>query len=223
MVSLIADSVGVNRNFSRRTLDIGVDIDHVLYSWVNAVAECLVEAGYDSSLMTPPTQWLAPHMWGVPDEEFWEVVRKGVEDRKILWKGEPTPGAKESLDSLLAAGHRIHMITDRQAFADTAEEATKAWLAEHDLNYTTLTFSRDKTARHTDVFIDDKPENILSLAAVGTVAWLDDGTHNRGFEWPFRVWGLPHFAALVLGDIWRPEDWNEDPRVKAFFEGTGQA
>ena len=84
--------------------------------------------------------------------------------------------------------HSIHIVTHRPA---EAHATTRRWLREHNILHDSLTFSEDKTVVKTDVFIDDRPENVEALLAKGVQAVLYDRPWNQHAD------GLPRVNTLV--------------------------
>lgn len=170
------------------TLDIGVDLDGVCYDFAGAVRRhVLATTSRTHQSMPAPTTWhFYETDWDMPLAEFIDHVNAGVAAGIIFGTGDPYPGVQAGLTELLARGHRIHIITDRGRSGPpgAGEALTRAWLAEHDLPYTTLTVSGDKTAVRTDVFIDDRPENYLALRGAGVDAFLRSHPYNAHVDTP---------------------------------------
>ena len=127
----------------------------------------------------------------------------------IIWAtGEPIPGSVEALNSLRAAGHQVHIVTDRRAGRPgLAQDHTKAWLDTVGLGYDSLTFSKDKTVIletvPLSVYTDDLPANVVAMEAAGVPTWMPRTAWNTEFHsHPRTVTGLPEFAAKILsGEI----------------------
>lgn len=185
--------------------DVGIDLDGCVYDFIDAIRKevCLNYPHLDPS--TPAESWTFYERWGLSHDVFLNVYATSVKEGRVLWEGEPYPGTVEAWQRLADAGHRIHVITDRRpagAVAD-AQRATISWLAQHGLNYSSITFSPDKTlirhlASHEDrvVFVDDKAENFRALQSTGINAFLMDRPWNQHAEGP-RVASLHDFAARV--------------------------
>lgn len=182
-------------------LDIGVDIDGVMYDFGASLKMYMALEGYSVFDFPDPTSWTFYRNWGLSDEHFREVTSRGVDEHCIFMDGDPTPGTKEALERLRADGHRIHLITDRSAFGSPGEAQynTAKWLATHHIPYDSLTFSADKTVVKTDLMIDDKLENYYALDATGCMPYLYDQPWNRdtGDEDPRRVSSLEAFVDCV--------------------------
>jgi 5'(3')-deoxyribonucleotidase len=176
---------------------IGIDSDGVLYTFQTALIRWLKESGqYDNYKVKHRfDEWYFYREWGMTDAEFISHVADGVA-AGVIFRGPARKGASSALKRLQAAGHTLHIITDRN-FAG-AQEATIEWLAQHNIPYDTLTFSADKTIIPTDVFIEDKPENADALAAAGTKVYLVTRAWNRHAQGHERVSSISEFADKVL-------------------------
>lgn len=171
-------------------MDIAVDVDGCGYSFVDACKdwhrgyiEHLIESlGVDAAneaaawtVENPATCWDFPLVdWGMKDyETFGKYVRSGVYAKRIFWLGQPDPEWVELLSLLRAEGHRVHLTTNRSVPGSKA--ATEAWLTDHDIEYDSLIFTKDKTIVSADLLIEDNIDNIL--------AW--------SFDRPVIVWRQP--------------------------------
>jgi FMN phosphatase YigB (HAD superfamily) len=184
---------------------VGVDLDGVLYDFVESLRSyILTKPTFGPPLtaeqMPSPTSWeFYLTDWGIQTYLFLELCDKGVDAGYIFKTGEPMPGALRAMRELKAAGHGLHIITDR-FFGSLSEYNTRCWLAEHDVPFDTLTFSKDKTCVPTDMFIDDKPENVLALRAAGCHAFLLNAMGRKdqaGFEPAISVHNWHEFVQEV--------------------------
>lgn len=179
-------------------LDIGVDLDGVLYDFGKAFRGQLHGVGYDTTTMAQPTSWTFYEDWGLTREQFQYEVSRGVDDGYIFAVGDPATGAREVLERLRSAGHRVHIITDRASFGSPgeAQSATVRWLGEHDIPYDSLTFSADKTVVRTHIMIDDRLENYRALDETACIPILLDQPWNQDPD-ALRVHSLKEFADMV--------------------------
>jgi hypothetical protein len=192
------------RRSSRRVLRVGVDLDGVNYDFGASLRRYLLSVGYPEHLMTAPQRWEFYLDWGLTDAQFIDACHKGVDAGIIFRSGGTLPGASAALHRIADAGHEIHIVTDRSFGTDDASQRmTREWAAEHDLPYTSLSFSRDKTVVPTDVFVEDKLENYDALTAAGRVVYLIDRPWNQvpGGDDRRRVGSISDFAdAVVSGE-----------------------
>lgn len=187
-----------------RTLDIGIDLDGVVYSFVDAMrASVHAETGRPLASMPAATCWhFYDTDWGMELSEFLAHFKTGINNGHIFAVGEPIPGAIDGLTALAAAGHRLHLITDRGAPGDPAIAlaSTRAWLAEHSVPHTSLTISADKTVvPNLATFLDDRVENYEALEAAGMNPFLMDTSTNQGYPARRATWAqfVSQVAALA--------------------------
>jgi hypothetical protein len=166
-----------------RTLDIGVDLDGVVYDFARALRFYIhLTTGRPlADMPIPVSRWEFYEDWGYTLAEFLALFNAGVNSGVIFSVGRPFEGVGDGLRTLLADGHRIRIVTDRAANGNpgVAEAATRRYLVEHDLRYTSLTLSPDKTSVDTDVFIDDRDKNLWALRDHGTTIVVRDHAYNR--------------------------------------------
>lgn len=177
---------------------VGFDLDGVVYDFRKAHADFEVRRGNaHCSLDAALDHWDYFEGWGQSLDDWLKSYAEGVDAGHILWRGDPLPGAVQTFRMLRHAGHTIHVVTDR-AIGGDPQGATKAWLAEHGLDYDSLTFSRDKTAIPTDIFIEDRLENADALNAAGTLCYLINRPWNQaGEDHRPRVDTLDEFYSAV--------------------------
>lgn len=179
-------------------LDIGLDIDNVLYPWATVMARWtersigLAPGSLDDIALS--WTWYKDQ-WGMGTEAFMQHFTAGVHAGVIFAQGDPTPGSLAAVRRLARQGHRIHYISNREIPGVTKEHAwrvTHRWLREHgfpgpDL-YGSITISADKSVVPTDLFLDDSPDNVRALVDVGhphPLLW--DQPHNQGGSVPGAV------------------------------------
>lgn len=188
--------------------DIGVDIDGVLYDFTAAFADEAARHGVTVPSPAIAHRWEFFYDWGLSLQEFLTIYAAGVNAGRVLWQGQPMPGAREGLLRLHAAGHRLHALTDRTppGAEINGVSATHAWLNNHDMSrlFTSITFTPDKTRilQHSQVrservwFIEDKPANHHALRDAGVESYLVNAPYNQDADGP-RVTNLVEFADLV--------------------------
>lgn len=184
-----------------RSLRIGIDLDGVCYDFSASVREYLVNYAASHRLeATPPaTRWEFYEDWGLDFDGFVATCHDGVDAGIVFSHGEPYPNTAEAFARIKAAGHTIHVVTDRSFGSNGASEAaTRTWLDCHGLPFDSLTFSADKTVVRLDAMIDDKLANYDALEAAGVDAYLLSRPWNLHDPKPRqRVLDLLHFAEIV--------------------------
>jgi hypothetical protein len=179
---------------------VGIDLDGVCYDFAASVREylCHTAATHEPDVCTDPTRWEFYEDWGLDLPAFLDAFHAGVDAGVVFSHGEPYPNVAEAFSWIKAAGHTIHIVTDRSMGQPGASEAaTAAWLSRHGLHYDSLTFSPDKTVVHLDVMVDDKPSNYAALCDAGVEAWLLSRPWNMHVEGARRVLDLLHFAEVI--------------------------
>lgn len=186
-----------------KTLDVGLDIDGVLYPFDTMMTRRVEQTKglrpgtLDDHALT--WHWYRDQ-WGMSDEEFVTHLRNGVKYGVLYSAGFPTAGAVAAVRRMADAGHRIHYITNRDLPGldpGLVRLRTREWLNSHGFHVDSLTVSADKTLVRTDVFLDDRPENIRALKDAGhPCAVLWDKPYNRHVNGT-RVNDFHEFELLV--------------------------
>lgn len=206
-MSLTADHVRVPLSVaalsSGRRLRIGLDLDGVVYNFVAALRDYIVlTTGRAAASMPDALTWnFYCDQWGLTLKEFLTFMEEAVNAGYLFRTGVPMEGVIEGTAALIDAGHEIHIVTDRSVgLPGLAAELTRAYLAEHAIAHTTLTIAADKTSVPTDVFIEDRPENYLSLRAAGVDAFLRSHPYNLHVATPAgrRVANFSEFVERIM-------------------------
>ena len=176
---------------------VGIDLDGVCYDFADSLRTFLegTHRKYPN-----PIRWEFYEDWGYSLEEFLDLCHDGVDAGVIFSHGEPFPGTRDALLRLRAAGHSLHVITDRSfGKGGGSEAATRVWLDTHKIPFDSLTFSPDKTIVRTDYMIEDKLSNYDALRAAGCEVYLLDRPWNHDDGTRLRVHSLDQFANEVIG------------------------
>lgn len=202
---------------------IGIDLDGVCYDFTAAFADLV---GFDR----PKAEgWEFYEEWGWTREEFLESCRKGVESSTLFGYGYPIAGAKEGIQALLDAGHKVIFVTARGGFGggyeirEKVHGRTRYWLTSTlGVNNPQIVFDgrKHKVARKLgiDVFLDDKPNNVRQLHQAGVRSFLFDQPWNQDFITPNRVHTWDEFVERVAVADWEklveaPIQTTEEVRV----------
>lgn len=143
------------------------------------------------------TEWNWFYKFGMTLEDFLDVANRGA-DHGIIFTGYRIGNGRDLMKKLRAAGHTIHIVTDRSfgSTPDVSKKLTTNFLEHYGYEYDSLTFSRDKTVVPTDYFIDDKLENYDALDKVGTKVYLLNRKWNEQNDTRRRVDSVEEFANL---------------------------
>ena len=155
-------------NRYRLQLNVGHDVDGNIFDWSGAVAKGLVELGHDPSRFEqPPDRWNVWEHWQMSKLEFDREYRKLLEQGLLIQTEWMIPGELEFLMVCSQRGHNNHIITSRNEgpLAQSATSQTYEWVATNLALATinSVTISSDKAAVTTDLFFDDKPDNVRRL------------------------------------------------------------
>ncbi|TFH25798.1 hypothetical protein E4G67_00480 [Candidatus Bathyarchaeota archaeon] len=165
----------------------GIDLDGICFDFMHGFCNWLEEK---VGVTVPDDEEITSYYWfevvdGLDKDTFWEEFHKfgnanGYRDLALL------PGAKEGLESIIAAGHEVMYITNRPeyAFADT-----QVALERHQFPFRErLVFANGSKAPHirennVDVFIDDSPRTIAEIVAnTEATVYCMDYTFNRALN-----------------------------------------
>lgn len=181
------------------TIDILVDIDSTLYSTETVLSGLMLELyGVEVS----PAEMDRWDWWEgkISAEQFWVMIRDHLHADETIRAAVPFDGAVETLCAWKAAGHRIHIVSDRSA---RTAEATRAWLDAIGVLYDAaeLRTKIDKLeyaqAQGITLVIDDKPEMLRRTLEAGLSAATLLLPHNRALaEGDARIVAAPTWPGL---------------------------
>lgn len=166
---------------------IGWDLDGVEHAFERGYFDAIHALGYAQKypcLEVFPdykvTEWNWYKKFGMTTAEFVDIANQGA-DHGIIFTGYRIGNGRDVMKKLRAAGHTIHIVTDRRfgSHPEVSEKLTYSFLEEFEYEYDSLTFSADKTCVPTDYFIEDKLENYDALDAVGTKSYLINRAWNQ--------------------------------------------
>lgn len=176
---------------------IGIDLDGVAYDFAASLKAYLESLGGLRDY-PEPKRWEFYEDWGFDLHGFLRLCHDGVDAGIIFTHGDPYPNTREAFDRIKAAGHTIHIVTDRSFGTNGASEAaTRAWLDRHELPFDSLTFTSDKTIVKLDRMVDDKPQNVEDLSCAGVETYMLTRSWNRDYPYTARVLDLLHYAEVV--------------------------
>lgn len=141
-------------------LRIGLDCDNVLYPFTDGFAAVAERYGMKLSPQRPVLRWEFWRDWGFTADQFADVFTAGAVDGSIFECVDPIPGSVAGVRRLVAAGHEVHLVTNR-TWPECDPEiraATFRWLGAHEVPVHSVTFTDDKTSVECDLFVDDHPD-----------------------------------------------------------------
>jgi 5'(3')-deoxyribonucleotidase len=170
------------------TFIFGVDLDGVVGDFYGAVRKIAAE------WLNKPIDSLTRDVsyglseWGI--EEFGgydRLHRFAVTQRNIFRDMEPIENAPAILRKLSGQNIRIRIITHRLFLKyshRTTITQTVDWLDNYDIPYSDICFMNDKGAVGAHVYVDDAPENIISLRKLGCKTIVFSNSTNRDLSGP---------------------------------------
>lgn len=179
---------------------LAVDLDGVCADHSAAFAAVVAaERGLDVAGLGPQRTWNF-HEWGLTDEDFDELHRRGVLVHRMFRDMPMIPEAAEVLWRLSDAGVWIRIVTHR-LYANwghaVAAADTVAWLDAVGIPYRDLCFLGRKPEVEADLYVEDAPHNVEELRAAGNAVVVFDQPYNRELADP-RALGWPDVERLVL-------------------------
>jgi 5'(3')-deoxyribonucleotidase len=173
---------------ARDSFVLGVDLDGVCGDYTAAFAD-VVAAERDVDASTLPSQrgWDFAE-WNLEDLGGFDAVHRSAVMQHRMFRNMPVmPGAADALWRLSDAGVWIRIITHRLwvnwghaiAVSDTVE-----WLDHHAIPYRDICFLGRKPEVEADCYVDDSPDVVEALRAVGNTVIVFDAPYNRHLEGP---------------------------------------
>lgn len=178
--------------------DVGVDLDGVIYPFVEAFRTyCAHRLGTPD--LPSPVDWHFYREWGIADHEFVSYLEEASDTHNLFGMMPPEAGTHDGWQLLKDIGVRIHVITHRPP---AAWGQTATWLRTWGLIPDSLMFTNDKTvvSHFADpgkaAMIEDYVVNHDHLVDAGVFAVLLDRPWNFGHA-GIRVRSFADFAALI--------------------------
>lgn len=142
-------------------MNIGIDIDGVVYNWVDQYRRFALEY-LGMCNMPEVTEWSFYKEWGITTPEFLSHLSDYPDF--IYGQGRQVTGAVNGLRLLSDEGHKLYALTARP---DEAIDVTFDWLLNLGVRWHGIVVGDDKGQLKTDVMLDDGPHNIEALQAAG--------------------------------------------------------
>jgi 5'(3')-deoxyribonucleotidase len=166
----------------------GVDLDGVVgdfYGEMRKIAADWLNKPIES-LTTEVSYGLKE--WGIDEFGGYDRLHRfAVTQRNIFGNMEPIRHAPAILRKLSSKNIRIRIITHRiflkYSHATTIKQ-TIDWLDNYDIPYWDICFMNDKGAVGAHVYIDDTPDNIISLRKQECKTIVFSNSTNRGLPGP---------------------------------------
>jgi 5'(3')-deoxyribonucleotidase len=166
----------------------GVDLDGVVGDFYGAIRKIAAE------WLNKPLEFLTSEIsfgldeWSIDEFGGYDRLHRfAVTQRNIFRDMEPIEHASAILRKLSSQGIRIRIITHRLFLKyshRTSITQTVDWLDNYDIPYWDICFMNDKGAVGAHVYIDDAPENIVSLRKQGCNTIVFTNSTNRDMQGP---------------------------------------
>jgi 5'(3')-deoxyribonucleotidase len=183
------------------TFTLGVDLDGVVGDFYGSIRKIAAE------WLNKPLESLSPEVtfgldeWGIAELGGYDRLHRfAVTQRNIFRDMEPIENAPAILRKLSSQGIRIRIITHRLFLKyshRTTITQTVDWLDNYDIPYWDICLMNDKGAVGAHVYIDDAPENIMSLRKLGCKTIVFSNSTNRNLPGP-RVENWLEAERLVM-------------------------
>ena len=162
---------------------LGVDLDGVVGDFYEALRLIAAEwLNKDPASLTKEVSYGLDE-WGLTDYGGYDRLHRfAVTQRNLFRDMKPLEDAPSTLRKLSNRGIRIRIITHRLFLKfshKTTITQTVDWLDNWDIPYWDICFMNDKGAVGAHVYIDDAPENILSLRNQGCKTIIFSNSTNR--------------------------------------------
>jgi 5'(3')-deoxyribonucleotidase len=165
------------------TFILGVDLDGVVGDFYGQIRKIAAE------WLNKPLETLTPEVsfglneWGINELGGYDRLHRfAVTQRNIFRDMEPIEHAPAILRKLSSQGIRVRIITHRLFLKyshRTTITQTVDWLDNYDIPYWDICFMNDKGAVGAHIYIDDAPDNIISLRKQNCNTIIYSNSTNR--------------------------------------------
>jgi uncharacterized HAD superfamily protein len=171
-----------------KRLKLGVDMDEVIVDFISAFRQEAEKVCF-RSLNPDPGAWDFTHgNWGLTTAQLAETWNRITTTGHWFYLNcDALPGVVKNLPWLID-NHEVYFITSRPETAGfTAQKQTQMSLYDLGVQFPTVIVTYSKglivDALGLDAFVDDKPENLLDVAAHSpdTKLFVMDRSHNQRF------------------------------------------
>jgi hypothetical protein len=164
--------------------NFGIDIDGVLTDEGpdhNSIWQQKMNEFFDREITLKEYTYDLRKAFALSDQELNEFIQENIEE--IYSNVKAVEKAREILKELYDQGHRLILITAR---SEEHRPITENWLQENNIPYHELHHEDQKAPlaaeKNISLFIDDKKENAVEIAARNIPVILVSKYHNHDFE-----------------------------------------
>ena len=177
------------------------DIDGVIRDWGGSAKRVLESVGY---VVKPLDEW----DWGLdtwfydplPIDEIHDLVFDKLA-HQVYGDADTIPNARRVINDFYYQGHEVILVSNQ--FQSNIQDLTTEWLDVNSILHSGLIYTHNKQMIHGNLFVDDKPENIIRMAHSANVTMLFDQPWNRNAS---------------IQQRWRIYDWTEIDHLVRFLE-----
>ena len=166
---------------------IGLDIDNVIADLDKTLLEEFLKEDKNKrnkGIIDPTAEHMTQGMFDWSHQEIHEFLDHHLE--QMTANLDLVEDAKTIIDQLKKDGHKIYLITGRNATRfSNPEELTKKWLEEKGVQYDKLIFTQNSTDKSlecskykVDIMFDDRPMNCIKLQEKGIQSYLFKTRYN---------------------------------------------
>jgi hypothetical protein len=180
--------------------DIGMDMDGVVYPFVNAFKTYCAER--QGKLFLPdPVSWHFYEDWDMDENTFHEWVRDAAIESDVFATENPYEGVVDAWNELRAMGIKIHILTARPqvAWEQTAKWLTSNGLIADSLHFNTAKGFLTKISSGQSLIIDDHVQYYEEAEKNGIIPVLMNRAWNAHKKDATRVNNLPELVSLIRG------------------------
>ena len=164
--------------------NLGIDIDGVLTdegTAENNIWQRKMNKYFSRDIKLSKYTYNLAEAYGLSDQELNDFLTDKL--LEVYQEVNSASGAKETLTELAEKGHRLILITARN---EKFRNLTENWLDKHQIPYHELHHQYNKAPlvlkKNISLFIDDKKENAINIAAENIPVILVRKYHNSDFN-----------------------------------------
>lgn len=164
-------------------INLGIDIDGVITDEGpddNSIWQIKMNEFFDRKIILKENSYDLKQAFGINDQELNAFIESKI--KEVYSSVKAVDKAREVLRELYDQGHRLILITARDKMH---RPLTEKWLQENDIPYQDLHHEHDKgplaELKDISLFIDDRKENALEIAAKNIPVILVSKYHNSDF------------------------------------------
>ncbi|MCC3144826.1 hypothetical protein LJ207_05720 [Halanaerobium sp. Z-7514] len=164
--------------------NLGIDIDGVLTdegTAENNIWQRKMNEYFSRDIKLGKYTYNLAEAYGLSEAELNDFLKNKLFE--VYQQVNSAPGARETLSELAEQGHKLFLITARH---ENFRDLTEDWLEQHQIPYHELHHQHDKAPlvlqKNISLFVDDKKENAINIAAENIPVILVSKYHNSDFK-----------------------------------------